>query len=232
MSQVTDHPVRRLAVVGDSIAEGVGDDVTASEGSWVPLLATELRRGGQVDLLNLGVRGRLAAEVRATQLDVALRFGPDLAVVCAGGNDVLGRSYDAAAVASELDEMVGALARAGALVVTFGLFDLSGTALVPPDRRPALRRRTLALNDAARAAAERHHGVHVDFFADLHEDLSLLSTDLVHPNRRGHAHVAAEVVAALAAERARRPPGQSDPRSRHQWMPAGMTVSSSRPRIR
>jgi lysophospholipase L1-like esterase len=209
---------QRLAVIGDSLAEGVGDGV-GRDGSWADLLAAAL---DAEEYLNLGERGLVASAIRSTQLEAALRFGPDLAVVCAGGNDLFGRSFDPVDLAVELERVIGGLAERGTLVVTFGLFDLSATELVPAERRPELRRRLRTLNTVARRTSRRHHGVHVDFFDHLVRDPLLLSADNLHPNRRGHAHIAAALLAALSRavrdapdpERPPRPTGPEPPRAR------------------
>jgi lysophospholipase L1-like esterase len=184
----------RLAVVGDSLAEGLGDGV-GRNGCWADLLATAV---DAEEYLNLGERGLTASAIRTTQLEAAIRFGPDLAVVCAGGNDIFGRSFEPVDVAAELEGLIGGLAERGTLVVTFGLFDLSATELVPAERRRELRQRLLTLNAITRRTTRRHHGVHVDFFDDLVRHPGLLSADNLHPNRRGHAHIAAAVLRALS----------------------------------
>ena len=207
-------PWPRLAVIGDSLAEGVGDAV-GEEDSWASLLATAL---GAEAYLNLGQRGLVASAIRSGQLYSVLRFDPDLAVVCAGGNDVLRRSFDPIALAIELEALVGSLAGQGALVVTFGLFDLSCSALLAPERRAELRRSLVCLNDVTRRVTAAHGGVHVDFFDDLEHDPSLLSDDQIHPNRRGHAHIAAAVFRAVAL-RGLRPVGL------RRWAPSARRPS-------
>src|SRR5436309_1786285 len=86
-----DAPWRRLAVIGDSMAAGVGDDVPGyPAGGWAATVARVLTLvHPDLAYLNLGERDRYAAEVREQQLPLALDFRPDLAVVLAGGNDLL-----------------------------------------------------------------------------------------------------------------------------------------------
>lgn len=194
-------PWRRLAVLGDSIAEGIGDDVAGyADISWADRLASLLdEASGGIAYLNVGVRGLLAGEVRSSQLDTVLAFAPDLAVVSAGANDMLRRSFDPTVVAAELDAIVAPLAGAGALVVTFGLLDLSRTSLVPDDERAWLGQRIAALNAVTRRVTARHGGVHVDFFDHPALGDALFSADRIHPNRRGHAYIASDVVRALHA---------------------------------
>jgi lysophospholipase L1-like esterase len=195
---------RRLAVMGDSIAAGVGDPVPGyADVSWADRMAAALG-GDDAAYLNLGVRELLVGEIRRGQLARALAFRPDVAVVTGGGNDMLRRSFDPAAVDIELDRMVGALRATGAEVVTFGLLDLSRTSFVPDSMRADLRDRLQRLNAATRAVSERHDAVHVDFFDHPALDETLFSADMIHPNRRGHACIATSVVRALA-ERSRAP---------------------------
>ena len=92
-STLSGAPWRRLAVVGDSIAEGVREPhVGYRDLSWIDRIAESLPG---LEVLNLGRRNLLAREVLASQLDAALAFRPDLAIVAAGGNDALRRSFDA-----------------------------------------------------------------------------------------------------------------------------------------
>lgn len=193
---------RRLAVLGDSIAVGVGDRVDGyQDRSWADRLATAL---GAVHH-NTGRVGAHVAEVRAEQLPSALAFGPDLAVVAAGANDAFRRSFSAGAVQAELESIVGALTGAGALVVTFGCFDLGRTSFVSAERRAGLSERLHELGRVAERVSRRHGGIHVDFLRHPAFDDDLLSADGLHINRRGHAIVAAEVVRALSRVLGRRP---------------------------
>lgn len=209
---VASLPWRRLAVVGDSIAAGLGDPVPGyRDRSWADRLARGLtarvgpgRRGGAYR--NLGVPGLRAQEVRQTQLPRALRFAPDLAVVAAGANDVLRRSFVPDRVAREVDAIVGPLADRGCVVVTFGLLDLSRTSFVPDGMRADLRRRLLDLNGVSRAVAARHGGLFVDFFDHPALGDALFSADMIHPNRRGHAHIASAVAWALSGHADRHGP--------------------------
>jgi lysophospholipase L1-like esterase len=197
---LADAPWRRLAVIGDSIAEGLGDPVDGYRDlPWAERLADGLSAAvGDLSYLNLGVRGLTAGEIRRTQLTDALAFSPDLAVVSAGANDLLGGRFDPDDLRAEVDAIVGPLAECGALVVTFGLLDLSRVDLVPATRRSALREGLIRLNALTREVTERHRGVFVDFFDHPAIGASLFSADLLHPNRRGHAHIAAQVVRSLA----------------------------------
>ncbi|MFI5908389.1 SGNH/GDSL hydrolase family protein [Dactylosporangium sp. NPDC051541] len=178
-------PWRRLVVLGDSIAAHPGDPVPGySRLTWAEQLTAALR---PTLYRNLGVVGARAAEVRAAQLPVALAFAPDLAVVAAGANDAFRRSFTPDPVTGDLEHLMGALHRGGALVVTFGCFDVGHT-----DR---LR----ALNDLTAAIAHRHGGLHLDFGDHPAQATGVFGDDGLHINARGHAVVAAALVRALAA---------------------------------
>jgi lysophospholipase L1-like esterase len=195
-------PWRRMVVVGDSIAQGVGDPVDGyPHRGWTASIAAALEaaRPGLVER-NLGARGLLTSEVRETQLDAAVRFRPDLAIVAAGGNDLLGPGFDGDGVEEDLDAIIGALHRRGALVVTIGLFDITRTGLIAEAFRAPLSQRIRELGARTAAITERHEGIHVDCTDHpAGADPSIYSTDRQHLNATGHAIAASLTLAALTA---------------------------------
>jgi lysophospholipase L1-like esterase len=201
-------PWRRLVVMGDSVASGVGDAIDGyRDQSWADRLAGVLDTvTGRVDYVNLGVRGARARQIRVAQVGPARLFQPDLVVVSAGGNDMLSRRFDEAAVRAEIEEIIRPLRATGADVVTFGLFDISRAPFVPDEMRDGLRERIHRLGAVTEEVAEAHGCLHVDL---LHHsaagDGSIWSADLLHVNRRGHAIVAAEVIRSLSARLAAAP---------------------------
>jgi lysophospholipase L1-like esterase len=199
-----DAPWRRLLVMGDSVAAGLGDPVPGYEDrSWADRLAAILAPAGTpTAYLNLGHIGARAAEIRAAQLTRALAFGPDLAVVAAGGNDALRRSFSPAAVEAELTRIISPLHARGALVVTLGCLDVSRTDFLPPERRAGLRERLDELGLLTERVTRRHGGVHVDLLQHPAQVDDLFSADRLHPDRRGHAIIATEVIRSLARHRA------------------------------
>ena len=194
-------PWRRLAILGDSLAEGLGDP---SPG-YRPLSRDErlhealsLATGG-TEVLNLGRRDLVAREVREQQLDRALAWRPDLAVLTAGGNDALGQAWDPDAVEEELATMVAALRGAGADVVTFRLMDLG--AAFPAFRGTWLQARLDELDARTAAVTARHGGWTVDVHASpACAQPWRMSADLKHASHAGQALIAAEVVRRLARE--------------------------------
>src|SRR3954470_24801604 len=115
---------RRFVALGDSTTEGLMDPLPDGSGfrGWADRLAEMLAAlDPELRYANLAVRGKLAREVRAEQLDAAIALEPDLASVLSGLNDMLRRSVDVDAVVGELDAMIGTLRGAGADVLAFTL---------------------------------------------------------------------------------------------------------------
>ncbi|NUS07612.1 MAG: SGNH/GDSL hydrolase family protein [Nonomuraea sp.] len=186
----------RYVALGDSQTEGLGDgdDVLGHRG-WADRLAEHLARENPALLYaNLAVRGRVAAQIRAEQLPVALELRPDLATVMAGMNDVIRPGFDAARVADDLEHMYAALTEAGAHVVTVTFPDIGRIA---PMARPLLPR-VVDLNARIRAAAARYGVTVVDTFPDMVvTDARMWSADRLHASPAGHARFAASVAYAL-----------------------------------
>ncbi len=194
------HPWQRFAVLGDSIAEGLGDPVPGyPDQPWCDRIAAELAlaRPG-LDYLNLGAANSTAARVRARQLAPAVGFGPDLALVACGGYDVLRFSYDLAGTEEDLRAIITELAQAGALVITIGLFDGSHAPGLAGPLRDKLRARLHELSERMRALSAQLGTLHVELtWHPASRDPDLYSQDLRHGTRRGHAIAAAEAIRGL-----------------------------------
>lgn len=194
------HPWRRFVVIGDSVAEGLGDPVPGySTLPWCERIAAELRaHRPELEYHNLGERNLKAAKVRARQLDAAVALAPDLAMVCAGGNDAIMPTYRPEVVDAEMAAMIVALRAAGADVITVGLFDLSNCPAVPDQFRPSLSVRMRQLATRTAALAEAYGTLHVDLSRHPGAtDPGMYSADGLHGNLRSHAISAAEAVRTL-----------------------------------
>lgn len=185
-------PWKRFAVIGDSLAEGLGDETDGYLTiSWADRVAAELAAPGY---LNLGRERLTAAEVVEDQLDRALGWQPDLVAVIAGGNDILKADPDLAATEQALETIFRRSRASGADVIGFTLMDPS-----PIFDDPALGRRIGALNSMIRHAGMRTGASIVDAaIRSYSDDRSIYSADLKHPNMRGHAVVASAVIEELA----------------------------------
>ncbi|QUQ63826.1 SGNH/GDSL hydrolase family protein [Kutzneria sp. CA-103260] len=187
---------RRYVALGDSQTEGVGDgDDQHGLIGWADRLATRVAASSpDVLYANLAVRGKLAGQVRAEQLDAALALKPDLATVAAGLNDMIRPGFDAARVAGHLEDMFAALTAAGARVATFTFPDV---ARMSPLFRP-LAPRVLELNALIRAAAARHGVAVADFYPHAAAtDPRIWAVDRIHANPEGHARIAGAMAEAL-----------------------------------
>ncbi|MGH3313430.1 MAG: SGNH/GDSL hydrolase family protein [Streptomyces sp.] len=193
----------RYVALGDSQTEGLGDgDDAVGLRGWADRFAEHLAVANSgLRYANLAVRGRVAGQVRAEQLEPALALRPDLASVVAGVNDLLRPRFNAAEVAGHLEEMFAGLTAAGAHVVTMTFPDVGKIA---PLARP-IRSRVFDLNTHIRAAAARH-GVAVAETAQhaVATDPRLWSADRLHASPLGHERIAAAVAHAI------RLPGSDD----------------------
>jgi lysophospholipase L1-like esterase len=194
-------PWRRLAVLGDSIAEGLGDPVPGYRPvSWAERVRGALERAAPgLGFRNVGRRGARARDVREEQLEAALEFRPDLAMVVAGANDAFEAVFDGEAVAAELAATVAALRGARATVVLSGLFDFGRSGLLPAEAAAVVVQRVpLLVKLTERLAAERGA-----WFVDLIDhpasaDPGIYSSDRLHCNARGHAIAATETIRTLS----------------------------------
>lgn len=187
---------QRYVALGDSQTEGVGDgdDATGLRG-WADRLAEHLVSVSPgLQYANLAVRGRLAAEVHAEQLDPALALRPDLATVVAGMNDLIRPRFDAAAVAEHVETMFAELTAAGAQVATVTYPDVGKIA--PIARR--LVPRVVDLNNRIREAASRHGVLVVEAWdVPVTVDPRLWSADRLHASPLGHERIAAAMAQTL-----------------------------------
>lgn len=195
-------PWRRIAVLGDSIAEGVREPAPGFRDlSWIDRITEPLQAVAPgVTVMNLGLRNLLAAEVRERQLGTALAWRPDLAIVAAGGNDAVQRTYAPEAVERELDAMVAPLRAAGADVLMIELMNIVASGLIPEKHADALDARLRSLATVTRTVAQRHGAMLLAMGEHpACADPAVYSSDRLHLNARGHAIFGSEAVRVLGA---------------------------------
>jgi lysophospholipase L1-like esterase len=206
LARVLDPPVpwERVVVLGDSIAEGLREPVPGYRDlSWADRLAAALTFARpRAVLFNLGRRDRTAAEIRTAQLDAALSLRPGLAIVTAGGNDLLRREFDPNMLAGELRAILGPLRDSGADVLTFDLYDWTSNPYIPARLAPRMGQRLTQVTEVTRAVSAQLGGIH----ARLRDgpaagDRDRFSHDGLHLNARGHGIVATDLARALGAAR-------------------------------
>jgi lysophospholipase L1-like esterase len=199
---LADHPWRRFAVLGDSVAEGIFSETDGYLAvSWTDRIAVELAEVAP-DLIyrNLGQRNLLAAEVRAGQLADAVAFGPDLALVACGANDAFHPRYRPDAVDAELRLMIRALQAAGATVMTISVLVLDDYPGLPRAVRPAIPGRLKIWRAHLAALGAELGTVHVDLTDHPAErGAGMISADGVHGSGRSHAISAAASIRRLGA---------------------------------
>lgn len=189
---------RRFVVLGDSLAEGIGQPVAGYVDSpWADRVAAALG-DAQPDLeyTNLGASHLTADQVGRTQLGAALGAQPDLIAIVAGGNDLFATEVDPIAVAASIEQTIAALQATGATLVMFTLMDIARAIEVP--RGSLITQRITELNAALRMVALRRGVALVDTAErPFAADASIYSDDLLHPNMRGHAAIASATIETL-----------------------------------
>jgi lysophospholipase L1-like esterase len=195
-------PWSRFVAIGDSTVEGTLSDPYPPypDRCWAQLIADALAAvQPELSFSNLGKRYLTMHEIHQTQLGPALELKPDLALVGAGGNDILLERFDPAVTEMEFESIITSLEAVGATVVTGTLFNIFDSGLMPAELTTLLRPKYDALNDAVRNVGQRHDLAFLDYARmPWTADPELYSSDLIHPNRRGHSAGAEATVRCLA----------------------------------
>ncbi len=189
----------QFVALGDSLTEGVGDfDEHGKPRGWADRFAEEIaRRQGELRYANLAVRGRMTADVVATQLHPALALAPDLASVVVGMNDLIRPKVNLVRVGELFEHLVAKLTRAGALVITATLPDPGQVTPLPGVVRRRFAARLRQYNDQVLATAERYGASCLDLAGHAVSDLAGWSEDRLHPGAYGHQRIADEFLLML-----------------------------------
>jgi len=178
-------------VLGDSIAFGLG--ASRPEDTLAPRLCRALSDDGiPVVAQVFAASGARSADL-GRQVDRALRWAPDVAVLVVGANDLTHLVPTDQAVA-DLGAALRRLRTAGCEVVVAPAPDLSAVPRVPPAMRDAVRRASERLRRAQVGVAEAHGARVAD--ADggtaraFAADRALFSADRFHPSSTGYAAIA------------------------------------------
>ena len=183
-----------FTALGDSITLGIGDPVPGVRPGcrrwrgWAELLASCLP---EPDLRMLAVSGARVADVRYRQLPLALAASPRLASVIVGINDMLRPDFDPGQFADAIEEILVSLRGQGADVLTIRLPAAGRMLGLPGVLARPLARRTEQVNAVLDDAARRHRTMHFDAASDpASYQRRMWAADRLHPNERGHRHIA------------------------------------------
>jgi lysophospholipase L1-like esterase len=188
----------RLAVLGDSIAWGQG--ATRERDRLSPRLVDGLAtRGYDAEARVFAIPGATSSGL-VSQVDRALSWRPDLAVVVIGAND-LTHLLPVEVAAQALGDAVRRLRAAGIEVVVAPAPDLSAVPHVPVFLRETVRAAGDLLRERQMSAVLAEGGRIADpdqrasrAFAT---DPSLFSTDRFHPSSAGYAVIADSLLPAV-----------------------------------
>lgn len=179
---------RRLVVLGDSTAVGLGDPLP-DRGGWRgvgPLVATALGIEPE-GYLNPSFAGARMRCVVTEQLPAAVAHRPDVALLIVGMNDTLRSNFSAEQITSDLTAIIRALAAVGTTVVPVRFHDHGKVFRLPTSLRRALTSRIVELNTAIDNVVARE-GVpclDLDQLAGAY-DMAVWSVDRLHPSELGH----------------------------------------------
>ncbi len=190
----------RFAVLGDSIGYGVGAGRTAD--TLAARLTTHLTSEGLVMQPRVfAVPGARSADL-TRQVDRAVAWGPDVALVVIGANDLthLVPARDAAAA---LQVAVRRLRHTGAEVVVAPAPDMSIVPHVPAAFRDVVRIGSRRLREAQIRVTLTEGGRVADedgsTSATFRRDRSLFSSDHFHPSSKGYGVIAGAVAPIVRA---------------------------------
>jgi lysophospholipase L1-like esterase len=189
-----------FAVLGDSIAYGQGASRPAD--TVGARLAAELTAAGTPTEVRVFAVPGAVSQALAAQVQQAVAWKPDLALIIIGAND-LTRFVAPQRAAAQLGDAVRALVAAGAEVVVAPAPDLSVVPWVPVQMRAAVRAGSQSLQQAqtraAVAAGARVADLGSGSAAEFGADPALFSSDRFHPSSHGYAVISAALAPAVHA---------------------------------
>lgn len=190
---------KHLVALGDSLTQGIGDEVEgAALKSWVDYFA-ELHEPA-LKFTNLAKRGLISKEVRSQQLEQALTLQPDLVSLIAGANDILKGRWNRNEYKNDMEFMIDALSQSGASIIIGSLPDFTIRLPLPLDQKQVIKEQLLEANEIIHSLSSEYKLYHIDFWNhSMAHDLTIWSKDLVHPNSRGYQKIAEIIFDRIAA---------------------------------
>jgi lysophospholipase L1-like esterase len=194
------HVTLAFAVLGDSIAYGQGA-ARAADTAGARLAASLSEAGITADVRTFAVPGA-RSQALPGQVRSATAWGPDLALIIIGAND-LTHFVPPQQAAAHLGDAVRTLRAAGAEVVVAPAPDLSVVPWVPPQARLMVRAASETLRQAqTRAAIEagaRVADINGSTATGFAVDAALFSADRFHPSSAGYEVIATALAPAVHA---------------------------------
>jgi len=192
---------RSYAAIGDSFAEGLGDDrADGTNRGWADRVAEGLAAASAavsaapVTYANLAIRGKLLGPLLAEQLDPAISLRPELLSISGGNNDVIRPHVSIAANTARLEAAIDRAAQSGAHVVFVTVANM--TRHLPLGHLIEARGDRFARG--IQAWVSKEHVTIVDNWFDTElYDNRFWAPDGLHLNSLGHRRVAAKVLEAL-----------------------------------
>lgn len=198
--------------IGDSFTEGVGDE--RADGrlrGWADRVAEGLAdtSGEPVEYANLAIRGRKLGPIVDRQLEPALALEPTLITYNGGGNDIMRRHVDMAALKALSRRVVRRCQEAGVTLIVLAGPD-------PTSRIPfggVVHRRGEALTADIVHLTDEAGLTFVDMWHDQEiRRPGYWAADRIHLNPAGHRRVARQVLTALGRPRPDEPGPLREPR--------------------
>ena len=148
-----DHPMLRVAVLGDSSVTAPG--VAGPEEIWITLICQKLANTYHVILESFAVGGSMAQNVVEDQMENAILFGPDLAFISVGANDAI-KGVPRRKFEQHLDQLIGELSETGATVIQSGVGELGSIPRLYPPLSNLMSRRARRFDEIHWKVAKEH----------------------------------------------------------------------------
>lgn len=182
----------RLALLGDSVAAGLGADDAADTVAGVLVRGVNAMTGRPVTMINHAVVGARSADLDR-QVTRCLSARPHVAVIIIGANDVT-HLVPRGVAATHLATAVARLVDAGTAVVVGTCPDLGTVRPVGPPLRWVARHRSRALAAAQRRAAVGSGAITVSLYDLLGPEFTanadaLFANDRFHPSGLGYRRI-------------------------------------------
>lgn len=196
-----DATPRSFVAIGDSFAEGVGDELPdGSVRGWADLVAVGLARAADpepVTYANLAVRGRLLGPILVDQLEAAVTLQPELLSISGGNNDIIRPRVAIPDLTARLLAAMDYAANSGAHVMFVTVANM--TKHLPLGHVIEARGNRFA--EALHEYGERPNVTIVDNWSDPElYDQRYWAVDSLHLNTAGHLRVAQNVLRALGID--------------------------------